>query len=129
MGKRLLKLAFIAWLFGEWYTRGGREVLFGESVDEPRAGLDMIRGWVTVPTPGIHHFYPASAFSRMVGLSFTVDGERIGVVLEAERDGNGWAHVRYEAERKKLGHPINVAVSQAESAVAQAVRVLASRLP
>lgn len=129
MGRRLFKFAFVAWLLGEWYMRGGRETLFGESVDEPRVGLETLRGWVTIPAPSIHHFYPASAFDQMVGLPVVLDGERIGRLTDAQRDEHGWARVRFEAERSKLGYPVNVAMSQVESAVTSAVGALASRLP
>jgi hypothetical protein len=123
--KRLVKIVLLGWLLGELYARGGREVLFGPETPDESRELEIIRRWITVPPPTIRHTFTDTAARRCVGADLVRDGDVIGHVLEAERDERGWLVVRYEAERVKLGWPINVAVSQAELVVARAVGVFA----
>lgn len=130
---RVAKLVVFAWLVGEWYTRGGREFLFGgereQSEEERLEGLRRIRSTMSVMPPDIRHTFTDGAARRATGMRVTMpDGTDIGQVVVAERTEAGWLRVMYDVDRAELGYPVTVAVGQAEQYVSSAVSKHAVKL-
>ena len=107
--KRALKWMIVAVVIAEWYTRGGREFLFGDAFTREDEGLTTIRTWVDLPEP-----------PRVVGPEgvpiLSPAGETVGAVREVRMVPSpfgGRMEALVEIERAKLGYPINVALSQA----------------
>lgn len=127
--KRLLKLLAAAIVAAAWYEAKGRDLVFGPPVDddEPEP-LAVIRSEVTLPPPSINHVWTREAADRAPGTEFGKEGIPIGVVTRAALGENGTLVVGYEADRARLGHPITVAVAQADHFVRQAVADFAVRL-
>lgn len=108
--KRLLKIACVLWLVGEWYTRAGRDLLFGpEGPPQPRRGPDTIT--VLVPLP--RGWGWQEALSLLGEPIPNRRGIEVGAFL-APKVENGIWRINAVFDRAMLGWPINVAVSEAE---------------
>lgn len=107
--KRLLKLAVVAWLIGEWWTRGGRETVLGDgigggqsdSLNEFTVELASPDGWDMSP---------------IVGRKVIFHGNAVGIVVSGNEE-----KVSAVFQRSLMGWPIHVAVSQAEKALAELI--------
>lgn len=117
--KRVLKLVVVVVLVAQWYSRGGREFLFGTDLTEEISGvLDTFKAWIDLP-PGVR-----VSNGEMSVEVLNREGETVGRVIEGRwkedaRDPAGFPteqmQVRAEFLRAMLGYPINVALAQAES--------------
>lgn len=106
--RRALKWLIVAVVIAEWYTRGGREFLFGDAFEREHAPDDLLGAWVDLP---------ADADASMTEpLVMERDGEVVGVVkdLRVNEDGPFKRLQAYvQIDRTKFGYPINVALAQA----------------
>lgn len=115
--KRVLKIGVILVLVAQWYSRGGREFLFGsDPADEIPGVLETFKAWIDLPVG-----------KRVANGEMNVDvlgaeGEVVGRVIEGRwkedaRDPAGFPveqmEVRGEFVRALLGYPINVAIAEA----------------
>lgn len=115
--RRLVKWLLVAWVAGEFYTRGGRELLFGDAEPELPGVQDSFTQWVDLP-----RVLRWDEANDVVGWEVRDrDGGLVGQVIDydaafATRDGAGYpatvARVRVIVDRSKLGWPINVAQAQ-----------------
>lgn len=115
MLRRAVKWTLIVVVLAEWYTRGGREFLFGDAFAREDS-LEHFRLWIDMP-------YSVGAYGALPVEIHDPNGEVVGIAFGSRlnRDARDYAghpteqmQVHAEFERAKLGYPINVAIAQAE---------------